>query len=270
MKSELKAFDSPINFLRKNSSLRRSILRFFLATLLLYIVTSIVLVVCSLKALGMQFIIATGSIIIAFFSFLFCNVSSLKNRSGEVLLNFGTANIITALRIFLIPSLGILLFNEYVLIAAILYIVCASMDILDGFLARRSDCESLFGTMIDPVGDILTTSLVFFYLWRINIVPSWLFGLLVFRYIYFFAGLAILKFLHVRLRLKATIAGKVSAIIHGIAITIFLVGRGVYARALPDIIFEIQYYLLAFSIIWVIISQSVIGYRMLRENREIY
>jgi len=267
---ELKVFNKPITFLRKNSSLRRSILRFFLTTLLLYVVISIVLVVCSLKALGVQFIIATGLIIIAFFSFLFFNVSSLKNKSGKVLLNFGIANVITAVRIFLIPSLGILLFNGFVLTAVILYVVCALMDILDGFLARRSCCESLFGTMIDPVGDILTTSLVFFYLWRMSFVPSWLFGLLIFRYIYFFTGLAILKLLGVKLRLKATIAGKVSAIIYGITITIFLVGRDIFDRNLPDIIFEIQYYLLAFSIIWVIISQSVIGYRMLRERREVY
>jgi len=139
------------------------------------------------------------------------------------------------------------------------------MDILDGLAARHMDCESLFGTMMDPVGDILTTSLVFYYLWWMEMVPSWLFVLLIFRYVQFFSGLTILKFLKVRLKLKATLAGKVSAVVHGVVITLFLLDEGVFdGSLLNDSVVKFQYYLLAFSIIWVIISQSVIGYRMLR------
>jgi len=54
----------------------------------------------------------------------------------------------------------ILVFNSYGL-ALILFLIASFSDYLDGYLARKYDCESIFGEVLDPIADkILTLFLI--------------------------------------------------------------------------------------------------------------
>jgi len=67
-------------------------------------------------------------------------------------------NIITFIRIFLIPIILYLLFSEnpnIVLIAGLLFIVSSVSDYFDGYLARTLNQSSKLGTLLDPVADKL-------------------------------------------------------------------------------------------------------------------
>ena len=65
-------------------------------------------------------------------------------------------NIITFIRIFLIPVILYLLFSEnpnIVLIAGLLFIVSSVSDYFDGYLARTLNQSSKLGTLLDPIAD---------------------------------------------------------------------------------------------------------------------
>ena len=67
-------------------------------------------------------------------------------------------NIITLIRIFLIPIILYLLFSEnpnIVLIAGLLFIVSSVSDYFDGYLARTLNQSSKLGTLLDPIADKL-------------------------------------------------------------------------------------------------------------------
>ena len=67
-------------------------------------------------------------------------------------------NIITFIRIFLIPVILYLLFSEnpnIVLIAGMLFIVSSVSDYFDGYLARTLNQSSKLGTLLDPIADKL-------------------------------------------------------------------------------------------------------------------
>ena len=67
-------------------------------------------------------------------------------------------NIITFIRISLIPIILYLLFSEnpnIVLIAGLLFIVSSVSDYFDGYLARTLNQSSKLGTLLDPIADKL-------------------------------------------------------------------------------------------------------------------
>lgn len=67
-------------------------------------------------------------------------------------------NIITFIRIFLIPIILYLLFSEnpnIVLIAGLLFIVSSISDYFDGYLARTLNQSSKLGALLDPIADKL-------------------------------------------------------------------------------------------------------------------
>lgn len=89
------------------------------------------------------------------------------------------ATMITMFRIFLVPVfLGLLLTAEQVpyrvLLAAIIFVVAALSDGLDGYVARARREETKFGALIDPVADKLLISSALIALVELGKVSAWL------------------------------------------------------------------------------------------------
>lgn len=88
-------------------------------------------------------------------------------------------NLLTFLRMALIPVFASLLFYEYVFLALIAFIVAGVSDGVDGFIARRFKQESELGTIIDPIADKLLMTTAFIILTLPNVlqpqhrVPFW-------------------------------------------------------------------------------------------------
>ncbi len=86
-------------------------------------------------------------------------------------------NVLTISRIFLCPLALFLLFQNKFLPSAILFFVGAASDYLDGYIARKYNCTTKLGGLLDPVADKIILVSFFTSLMSLGISPPWFTGL---------------------------------------------------------------------------------------------
>ncbi|MGB7069815.1 MAG: CDP-alcohol phosphatidyltransferase family protein [Pyrinomonadaceae bacterium] len=79
-------------------------------------------------------------------------------------------NLLTFLRMGLIPVFASLLYYGYSSMALIVFVVAGISDGIDGFVARRFKQESELGTIIDPIADKLLMTTAFVILTMPNVL----------------------------------------------------------------------------------------------------
>ena len=80
-------------------------------------------------------------------------------------------NLLTFLRMALIPVFASLLFYGYTGWALIVFVIAGVSDGVDGFIARRLKQETELGTILDPIADKLLMTTAFVVLTLPNIFP---------------------------------------------------------------------------------------------------
>ncbi|MFN6963520.1 MAG: CDP-alcohol phosphatidyltransferase family protein [Pyrinomonadaceae bacterium] len=80
-------------------------------------------------------------------------------------------NLLTFLRMGLIPVFASLLYYGYSHWALLVFFVAGASDGVDGFLARRFDQQSDLGRVIDPIADKLLMTTAFVMLTFPNVLP---------------------------------------------------------------------------------------------------
>ena len=120
----------------------------------------------------------------------------LKNASGateEVTHRiFTLANIVSFVRLLMVPAYLVLLLNGNALAATVVFAVAAATDFLDGQIARRTHTVSRLGQLLDPAIDrilMITGVLGVFIVGRI---PLWVIVVVVVRDLYLLIGGGIL------------------------------------------------------------------------------
>jgi cardiolipin synthase len=81
-------------------------------------------------------------------------------------------NLLTFLRMALIPVFASLLYYGYSGMALVVFLIAGISDGVDGFLARKFNQESELGTIIDPIADKLLMTTAFIILTIPNISPN--------------------------------------------------------------------------------------------------
>jgi cardiolipin synthase len=103
------------------------------------------------------------------------------------------ANIITVLRLILVPIFFAVLVNgTNDVVAFLLFAVAASTDWLDGQIARRTGTVTEIGKAIDPLVDRLLIGAGVLGLYIEQRIPGWIVALLVLRDVYLLCGAAYL------------------------------------------------------------------------------
>ncbi len=86
-------------------------------------------------------------------------------------------NALTAVRLACVPIVGLLLWRDDPTsrdVAAIVFVLAAITDLVDGALARRTGTESAFGAFADPVADKALTGVALIGLSWLGDLPWWI------------------------------------------------------------------------------------------------
>ena len=97
-------------------------------------------------------------------------------------------NFLTGLRFVMIPLLVILLMLEQTTLVAFMawfvFALAAATDWLDGFLARKYNCETVFGKLMDPLADKLLVTAGLIMLIPLGRIPAWICLLIISREVF--------------------------------------------------------------------------------------
>jgi cardiolipin synthase len=94
--------------------------------------------------------------------------------------------------------------------AALLFLVAAATDGIDGYIAKRFNAVTTFGTVLDPVADKLLMDSLFLTLAFEGHLPPWIAVLVISRDLLIVAGTLTLRYLAGRFRVEPLFLGKVS------------------------------------------------------------
>ncbi len=105
---------------------------------------------------------------------------------------FTLANIVSFVRLLMVPAYLILLLNGYNLAATLVFAVAAATDFLDGQIARRTHTVSRLGQLLDPAIDriLMITGVLGVFL--VGRIPLWVIVVVVVRDLYLLIGGGIL------------------------------------------------------------------------------
>ena len=136
------------------------------------------------------------------------------------------ANIITVVRILLVPVFVVLLVLDggadgwLRLTAALLFIVAIATDGVDGFLARRRNLVTDLGILLDPIADKLLTGAALVMLAVLAELPWWVVIVILVRE----WGITLFRFAMLRNRvIPASRGGKLKTVMQSVAISFALV-----------------------------------------------
>jgi cardiolipin synthase len=109
--------------------------------------------------------------------------------NGEV---FNVPNLLSILRIALVPVFLWFLLDEFFLAAIVVLAIAGLTDFLDGYLARKLNQITKLGKMLDPVADRLYIFATLLALSVTGYVPWWLAALVILRDILMLISLPVL------------------------------------------------------------------------------
>ncbi|MBU8922698.1 MAG: CDP-alcohol phosphatidyltransferase family protein [Bacteroidales bacterium] len=252
---------------KAGKGLRKSVLLFMTCTLVVLLGVSGLAGRLSGWRVALDLFVYTAPLVILFSIFAYSRPSLFQRPSGQVVSKFELSNVLTTLRIFLVPPMLVLLSHGMNFWAFAIYAVILLTDVGDGHAARKLGQETRFGRMLDPFADIASTMAIFSWLWLKGAVPGWLYFLLVLRYSELFFGILYLSAVRRLPELQATMAGKTAGVVQGLGILTLVLHRIkpgiIYNNVVEMVIFPI----LALAFISTIVSQTVIGVRAAGSDR---
>ena len=140
-------------------------------------------------------------------------------------------NVITVIRIILVPFLVIFLIEDQFDLALLVFIAAGISDAADGFLARLLNQRTTIGAFIDPVADKLLINTSIVTLAILDIMPSWLAVLVISRDVIILLGVGLLELTDRLREINPTIDSKITTFFQLACIFIYLASERV-----PDLL----------------------------------
>ncbi len=163
-------------------------------------------------------------------------------------------NIISILRIFLVvPTVWFLLNHQYSYALAI-FLIAGLSDGLDGFLARRFGWITRLGSFLDPLGDKLLLTAVYFVLGWQSHFPVWLVAVVIGRDVLIILGALAYRLLVQDISMKPLLISKLNT-----AFQIFLVLLMLFSLSTLPMAAQVPAWLTQTMIYLVFISSALSG-----------
>ena len=136
------------------------------------------------------------------------------------------ANILTFIRLLLVPVFASALGSGHFALGFWLFIVASLTDICDGYMARKYNLTSSFGELVDPLADkvlMICAALVLSRFEGITIaLPEYLAGLIILRDMVMI-GIGAMLYIHPKTtHVRATKIGKISTIIQIVCLSAYI------------------------------------------------
>lgn len=157
-------------------------------------------------------------------------------------------NIITVARIALVVPIVWLLWEGHYIGALVLTALAGASDAVDGWLARRFDAVSQFGSAMDPVADKLLVASIFVIFALKGHLPVWLAVIVLGRDAVIMAGAAAYRLLFGHIEFSPTYLSKANTAVQiGVALLalVWLCGLGSLSAWLGVLVHPWGFYLLA-------------------------
>ena len=119
-------------------------------------------------------------------------------------------NIISGLRILLIPIFALFLINNDYLIALYIFLIMGITDALDGSIARYLQCETLLGAYLDAVADKVMINTAFILLCHMDILPYYVFSIVLTRDLIILIGIILNNKIYARHYMKPIFLSKIN------------------------------------------------------------
>lgn len=131
-------------------------------------------------------------------------------------------NILTLLRIIMVPVIVILLIQGSFLKALLVFVAAGLTDILDGFLARVLHQQTELGAYLDPIADKALLISSFLTLSILHIIPGWLAVIVISRDCIILLGISVLTIMSISVEIRPAFVSKVTTALQLITVLLSL------------------------------------------------
>jgi CDP-diacylglycerol--glycerol-3-phosphate 3-phosphatidyltransferase len=141
---------------------------------------------------------------------------------------------LTLLRIFFVPLVVVLLLTSgrnMDLWAVVVFLIAATTDLLDGYLARKRGQVTSLGILLDPIADKLLTSAAFISLVYLHLISAWMAVIIIGRE-FAVSGLRAIASAE-GFSLEVSELGKTKMVFQVVAITVIILERRLPLLRLP-------------------------------------
>ena len=108
-------------------------------------------------------------------------------------LGLNLPNLITLARLLSVPLTIWLILSEDYAVAFWVFVCAGASDALDGYIAKRFDCRTRLGALLDPIADKALLASVYVGLGLAGLLPNWLVILVVFRDVLIVGGYVLIQ-----------------------------------------------------------------------------
>ena len=160
-------------------------------------------------------------------------------------------NALTALRIFLVPVLVVVLLTRSrseggLFLGVAIFGVAVLTDYLDGYFARRRNQITRTGILLDPLADKLLTAAAFLSMVEMGLVPAWMVMIVLGR------ELAVTGLRNVAagrgILIEASVLGKGKMVTQVVAIFLLLLSRPFPILRIPSVV-----------VLWIVVLVTVVS-----------
>ena len=140
---------------------------------------------------------------------------------------FTIANLLTILRLILIPFFVTSIFYQRFLLALMIFFMAAITDGLDGLVARTFNQKTPIGEILDPMADklLLVTAFIVLSLPRFTLLPPlpfWLTAAVISRDVFIVLGALVINIATGFSQFRPSVPGKINTLVQVVTIVLFL------------------------------------------------
>jgi len=216
------------------------------------------------RALAYEFLVQTALWILPVFALVTFNIGLLRDRDGYVLSALNLPNILTLLRVTLVPGIALFLSERHMALAFGTYLFAALTDVADGWLARRWRMETRLGKVVDPVVDVVFNLAVFFALAAAHLLPAWVAWVATLRYGLLLVGGSCITMFVGPLRIQPTVFGRLTGILMSVLCGLIVL-LGVRGGQHAEVVLPLAHVALGVLMSATVIHVVVLGWWNLRQ-----